>query len=144
MAEELARYYLEEAGERLDSGKKAMSNQRHATAVFYAQECVEYATKAALHSLGVEYPPIHDISGHLLGLHADPRLPRWFRAEVPRLSRIVSRLAGLRIPARYGDQRAGIPPPKLINVGAARHAISDAEHVLKLAHRFVNWWFRSS
>ena len=141
MAEELARYYITEAEERLDSGRRAVSNRRHATAVFYAQECVEYAAKAVLQSLGIEYPPIHDISGILFRLRKDQRLPMWFRVEVPRLSRVVSRLAVLRIPARYGDQRAGVPPSKLLGARDARRAIADAEHLLKLARRFVEWWF---
>jgi len=141
LVEELARYYLEEAGERLGSGRKALSNRRYATAIFYAQECVEYAVKAALLSLGVEYPPIHDVSGGLLELRRDERLPRWFKAEVPMVARIVSRLAGLRAPARYGDRRAGIPPSRLFGAGPARRAIADAEHVLELSRRFVEWWF---
>lgn len=140
-AEEFVRYYLEEAAERLDSGRRSLKGGRYATAVFYAQECVEYAIKSVLESLSVQYPAIHDVSEIVGELRDDERLPRWFRAEIPGVSDVISGLAERRIPARYGDQLKKIPPSKLFRARDARKAIADAQHVLKVSHRFVEWWF---
>lgn len=126
----------------MGSAQRTLTNDRFATAVFYSQECVEYAVKSVLESLGIKYPPIHDISGLLRELRDDQRLPRWFKAEIPELATTVSWLARLRIPARYGDQRAKIPPSRLFRRGEAEKAIDRARYVLKLSQRFVRWWFR--
>lgn len=53
MSDRISTFYLEEAKERLGSAGRAFGEKRYWTAVFYAQECTEYAAKAFLESLSV-------------------------------------------------------------------------------------------
>ncbi len=142
MSEELARYFVEEAGERLGSAEGALRRGRHGTVIFYSQECVEYSVKAIMESLSIKYPPIHDVGGLVLRLKKDKRLPQWLRDSSTRVSEIVSRLADLRIPARYGDQTRKLPPSKLFTRKDAEEALADARFVHGLSERFIEWWFR--
>lgn len=75
------------------------------------------------------------------GLKDDERLPRWFRNECNRASEVVTTLARLRPPARYGDQAKKIPPSELFSRSDARKAVEDAKSVYELSERFVRWWF---
>lgn len=143
MSEALARHYVGEAEDRLDSARRALGRGRHSTSVFYAQECVEFAVKAAMEALSIKYPPIHDVSGLVLRLEKDERLPDWFRKQAPRMAGVVSGLADQRIPARYGDQIRKRPPSELFDKGEAKKAIADAGEVYGLSRRFVDWWFKA-
>ena len=141
MSKELARYYLEEAEDRLVSARRAFKAGRYGTSIFYAQECVEFSVKGAMETLSIKYPPIHDVSDLVLKLEKDERLPAWFRGNAPRVAEMVSRLADRRIVARYGDQLRKIPPSMLFDRREAERAIADAEQVHELSCRFVEWWF---
>lgn len=141
MSKRMAESYLDEAGERLESARRASGEGRYWTTVFYAQECVEYASKAVLGSLSVRYPPIHDVGSLIRGLKDDERLPRWFRGGCATASKIVTGLARLRVLARYGDQGGNIPPSELFDEREASGAVKDAEQVYELSRRFVEWWF---
>jgi HEPN domain-containing protein len=133
---------LEEAKERLGSAGRALGEKRYWTAVFYAQKCSEYAAKALLESLSVRYPPIHDVGDLIRGLKDDERLPRWFRDECTRASEVITNLARLRPPARYGDQAKKIPPFELFSRSDAQEAMNGVKSVYELSERFMQWWFR--
>ena len=135
------KYYLEEAEDRLSSGRRALGQGRYSTSIFYSQECVEFAVKAVMETLSIKYPPIHDVSALVLKLEKDPRLPEWFRKRARHVAEVVSGLAGKRIIARYGDQIRKIPPSKLFDKRDAEKAIADAEEIRRLSERFVKWWF---
>ena len=142
MSKELARYYIEEAKDRLSSARRAFKACRYGTSIFYAQECAEFAVKGAMETLSIKYPPIHDVGDLVLKLGKDERLPDWFRRQAPRAAEIVSRLADRRIIARYGDQLRKIPPSRLFDRNDAERAIADAEGVYKLSCKFLKWWLR--
>lgn len=142
MSEEMARYYVGEAQERLGSARRALGKGRYGTVISYSQECAEYSVKAIMESLSIKYPPIHDVGGLVLRLKRDKRMPHWFRANSSQVSEIISRLADLRIPARYGNQIKKIPPSKLFSKEDAERALADAKFVHNLSKKFVEWWFR--
>lgn len=52
----LARDYLERAQNRVIDATSALSRGAYPEVVRYSQECVELSLKAALRSVGVEYP----------------------------------------------------------------------------------------
>lgn len=142
MSEEMARYYVEEAQERLESARRALRKGRYGTVIFYSQECAEYAVKAVMESLSIKYPPIHDVGSLVLRLKRDERVPYWFQASSTQASEIISRLADLRIPARYGDQYKKIPPSELFKKEDAEKALADAKFVYDLSKRYIDWWFK--
>jgi HEPN domain-containing protein len=142
LSEEFVKHFLGEAEDRLNSGRRALEGGRYSTSIFYSQECVEFAVKAVMETLSIKYPPIHDVSGLVLKLEKDARLPKWFRGEAKRVAEVVAGLAGKRIIARYGDQIKKIPPSKLFDKRDAEKAIADAAEIHGLSGKFVKWWFK--
>ena len=142
MSREFAEHYLEEAKDRLTSGRRALEEGRHGTSIFYSQECVEFAVKAVMETLSIKYPPVHDVSDLVLKLEKDTRLPPWFKKRARQVAKVVAELASKRIISRYGDQIRKIPPSKLFDRGDAERAVADAEEVYELSRKFVKWWFK--
>jgi len=137
----LARDYLERARNRIIDAKSALNRGAYPEVVRYSQECVELTLKAALRSVGIEYPKVHDV-GDVLGLHAD-RFPRWFRDRLPELMRISTELAQKRGPSLYGIEGLGKPPSEIFGDEDARRALSDAELVYELCLKLFEELYRS-
>jgi len=58
----IARSYLRQAKARLEDAKDALSDGNYPYAVRLSQECVELSLKAALKTVGIDYPKVHDVS----------------------------------------------------------------------------------
>lgn len=126
----LARDYLERAHNRVIDATSALSRGAYPEVVRYSQECVELSLKAALRSVAVEYPKVHDV-GDVLELHKE-RFPKWFEERIPELRRISAELAQKRGPSLYGIERLGIPPSQIFSEEDAREALDAAKIVYEL------------
>ncbi|MFQ6052096.1 MAG: HEPN domain-containing protein [Candidatus Hydrothermarchaeota archaeon] len=112
---------------------------RYPDCVFSCQRCVEFATKSVLLTLGYLIPKSHDTSGVLGKAMTEKEMPEWFKEEIPKLGRIVNKLADQRVKSEYGLEVEGvwIDPYDIIDEGTASSTIEEAEWVLKLCSKFL-------
>jgi len=116
---------LEQASQRLVTVRSAVDAGVYAYAVRSAQECTELSLKAALRTVGIEYPKRHDVSVVLLQVR--PRFPEWFATE--EFAEISRELAEKRAPSMYGDELRMIPAAELFTREDAQRAEAQAKRV---------------
>ncbi len=133
---ELAKDYLRRAEIRIKSAELAYSEGYFPDVVRFSQEAVELSLKAALRSVGIEYPKVHDV-GRVLRV-ARNRFPTWFREEIDRLSEISFILASKRAPSMYGVEVSGKPPSGLFDRDDAEEALSSARYVFNVTRRLLS------
>lgn len=100
-----ARSLLHRSETRLDAARRTLARGELPEVVRFSQEATEYALKAALRMVGVEYPKRHDPSEIVLA-HSE-RFPEWFRVDVGRFAELCRELSQNRQLAVYGDERRG-------------------------------------
>lgn len=100
-----ARSLLRRSETRLDAARRSLARGELPEVVRFSQEATEYALKAALRLVGVEYPKRHDPSEAVLA-HSE-RFPEWFRADVGWFADLCRELSQNRQLAVYGDERRG-------------------------------------
>jgi HEPN domain-containing protein len=98
-----------------------------------AQELVELLLKAALRSIGVEVPKIHDV-GKTLAAHQDI-LPRPIADNLTALQTISKRLRKERELSFYGAE--DFIPSQEYGLNDADQAITEAEFVLKVITKAI-------
>ena len=136
----MAKAYLEDAEYSLREAKIAAEGKVYHRTVRRAQECVEFALKAVLRLIGIEYPREHEISTVLMEVSEKKKLPEWFSSALSEISGVSKRLAEERGPAFYGEEKAFVPPGSLYGEREAELAITDAERILNLCKRFFEEW----
>ncbi|MEM4415533.1 MAG: HEPN domain-containing protein, partial [Candidatus Caldarchaeum sp.] len=100
-----------------------------------SQECVELCLKAALKTIGVEYPKTHDVSDVLLEYR--DRFPAWLAAEVEFLANASRSLAAKREISFYGGEEALLSPDDLVDRKDAEQAIEQASKTYELVTRLL-------
>ncbi|MEM3786350.1 MAG: HEPN domain-containing protein [Nitrososphaeria archaeon] len=131
----LAEDYFNRAKIRVKSAELAYSEKSYPDVVRYSQECVELSLKAALRSVGVEYPKEHDMSRILKAVK--DRFPEWFRREVEKIGEISRELADKRSPSLYGIESLGKTAAEIFDVKDAEKALSDAKYVLNTVNKLL-------
>jgi HEPN domain-containing protein len=101
-----ARALLAEAEAVLIEARGAEGRGEWNLAVRRAQEAVELSLKAALVSMGADYPRVHDV-GRLFARVAAERGAGLSEAELERAARVSAELALRRGPAFYLDAEYG-------------------------------------
>lgn len=132
----IARSYLRQAEARLEDAKDALSDGNYPYAVRLSQECVELSLKAALKTVGIDYPKVHDVSDVLADV--SERFPEWFRAEIDFLCESSKVLAKKREISFYGGEEAFLAPEDVISKDDANDAVGRAIKVYGLCERFIN------
>lgn len=131
---DMAKAMLEQAAQRLEAVRMALSMKGYAYAVRSAQECVELSLKAALRLVGVEYPKKHDVSKVLLIERR--RFPPWFNVE--EFAEVCRSLAEKREPAMYGDELRMIPSTELFTEQDAVAALNQAARICSSCLKLLN------
>lgn len=129
----LAAAYLEKATVRLDVLALLESKGAYSDVVREAQEVVELATKAMLHSIGVDPPKWHDV-GPLIVEYRD-RFPPQVGAQAEEIARITKRLRKEREFAFYGD--IDFIPTAEYGPEDAQQAIREAGFVVTQARAVI-------
>jgi HEPN domain-containing protein len=124
-SQDIAASMLEQAALRLVTIKTSIEMGGYAYAVRSAQECVEMSLKAALRTVGIEYPKKHDVGAVLLQVRA--RFPDWFATE--EFAEVSRELAEKRAPSMYGDDLRMIPATQLFTREDAERAAVQAKKV---------------
>jgi len=132
---DLAEGYLKQAEARRDDARDALANGNYAYALRLSQECVELCVKAALRSVGVEYPKQHEVSELLVELKA--RFPDWFAAQTQFIRDASVSLFKKRELAFYGGEDTALPPDKVISEEDGRKAVESAERVFSACKKLV-------
>lgn len=127
---EMAQGHLRQARLILDEAEGLRQRGVWHLVVRRCQEAVELALKAALRSVGVEVPRVHDV-GIFVVEHAD-KLPARVTPHLDRLVSISRRLGLERETSFYGHEQTGTPPEKLYTAIDADTALQDAHFVLDL------------
>jgi HEPN domain-containing protein len=127
----LAASYIVKARKRLKALEVLFAEEAYSDVVREAQEIVELALKAALRSVGIEPPKIHDV-GRLVEEHAG-RFPADVVAATPRLVEISAWLRKEREFAFYGD--IDFIPTDRYSREQAERALQDAQFVVDVAGR---------
>ncbi|MEM4186250.1 MAG: HEPN domain-containing protein [Candidatus Caldarchaeum sp.] len=131
----IAKAYIRQAGDRLDDAKRALERGNYPYTLRLSQECVELCLKAALKTIGVEYPKIHDVSDVLLEYR--DRFPAWFAYEVEFLANASRSLAAKREVSFYGGEEALLSPDDLVDRKDAEQAIEQASKTYELITRLL-------
>jgi len=131
----LANAYLRQAESRLKDAAEAVEDKNYPYAVRLSQECTELSVKAALRSVGIEYPKQHEVSDLLSELR--PRFPPWFASEIPGIQEASKALYRKRDLAFYGGEESLMTPEDLIGQEDAEKAVSSASHVFQACKRLV-------
>lgn len=129
----LARSYLVKATKRLKVLPVLFAEQAYSDVIREAQELVELALKGMLRQVGVEPPKWHDVSGALHEF-AD-RFPADARSGIDRLAEISTWLRKEREFSFYGD--IDFIPTEQYSEADARRAMTDAEHVVRVAAQVI-------
>jgi len=133
---EMAADYIYRADRCLREAEIALSESDFAGVVRRSQEALELAVKAALRSIGVEYPHEHDV-GEALDIVQD-RLPSSLRSEVSKLRELLTELSRVRGPAFYGYEREGIPASKAFSKEYAQRTYSEVRRLVQECSTFIN------
>lgn len=131
---------LEQASLRLVTIKTSIEMGGYAYAVRSAQECVEMSLKAALRTVGIEYPKKHDVSAVLLQVRT--RFPDWFATE--EFAEVSTELAEKRAPSMYGDDLKMVPASQLFIRGDAQKAAGQAQRIYDACTRLLREAFPAS
>lgn len=126
---------MREAGNRVDTAKRALEEGEYAYCVRQCQEAVELSLKASLRVKGVEYPKFHDVGDVLI--QVKEMYPEWFVAEVERLAFITRRLVERREPSFYGIGEAGLSPREVITSEIAEETLRDAIFVYDTCKKLI-------
>lgn len=127
----LAASYLLKARKRLKALAVLLAEEAYSDVVREAQEIVELALKAALRSVGVEPPKIHDVGGLLQAQRE--RFPPPFAETIDRLSAISAWLRKEREFAFDGD--IDFIPTEQYSPAQAQRALDDAQFVVEMVER---------
>jgi len=130
---DLARSYLEKAGNRRRVLDVLMEQEAYSDVVREAQELVELALKGMLRAAGIDPPKWHDV-GPILLEQAGAFAPD-IRAKLPRLAEISRWLRKEREFAFYGD--IDFIPTEQYSAVDAERAIADANEVFECARRAI-------
>lgn len=133
--QQLASAYLMQASEILQEIENACQREVWNLAVRRAQEVVELSLKAALRSVGVEIPRLHDV-GIVLKEHRH-KFPPAFEREIEHMASISRRLRREREASFYGDEETGASPQELYSEEDARSAMEDARHVFETCRKLL-------
>ncbi len=131
--------YIKRARRFLLESTAAFEDGDHPVAVRRAQECVELSLKAALRSIGVEYPREHDVS-KALEIVGD-KFPEWFSAKIPRFMEISRDLSKKRGPAMYGYEANLAPASEIFDRKDGEDAITSARDVFE-CERLIKMLFK--
>ncbi|MEM0384220.1 MAG: HEPN domain-containing protein [Candidatus Caldarchaeum sp.] len=134
----IAKAYVRQAGDRLDDAKRALERGNYPYALRLSQECVELCLKAALKTIGVEYPKTHDVSDVLLEYRH--RFPAWLAAEVEFLANASRSLAAKREISLYGGEEALLSPDDLVDRNDAEQAVEQASKTYELVRSLLHHW----
>jgi HEPN domain-containing protein len=132
--------YIKRAKRFLLEGTAAFEDGDYPVAVRRAAECVELSLKAALRSIGVEYPREHDVS-RALEVVGD-RFPEWFSAKIPKFMEISRELSKKRGPAMYGYEASFTPASEIFDRKDAENAITSARDVFESCERLIKMLFK--
>lgn len=132
---ENAQAMLQRAAIILEEAKNLRAKGVWNLVVRRCQEAVELALKAALVSVGVQPPRVHDV-GPTLKEHSE-RFHDEFRKHIPQLASISRALRAERELSFYGDEESGSPPEALYSPEDAEEAIKKAEFVLEKCQALV-------
>ncbi len=94
-----------------------------------SQEAVELALKAALRSVGVEVPRLHDVG--VLVKEQSGKFPGAFTRDIDKIASISRRLRREREISFYGDDEMDVPPEQIYAELDAREALEEARFVLE-------------
>jgi HEPN domain-containing protein len=125
---------LIQASHRLATVTKESKRGSKAYPIRSAQECAELALKAALKSLGIDYPKRHDVSRVLL--EVKDRLPSWFAVDTIAEENIW--LAERREPAMYGSETSDLGPDSLFSREDALTALRYLKHIFNQCKRLIS------
>lgn len=131
---------LEQAALRLVTIKTSIEMGGYAYAVRSAQECVEMSLKAALRTVGIEYPKKHDVSAVLPQVRT--RFPDWFATE--EFAEVSRELAEKRAPSMYGDDLKMLPASQLFTREDAQKAAGQAQRIYDGCTRLLREAFPAS
>jgi len=126
---------MRQAEARRDDARDALAEGNYAYALRLSQECVELCVKAALRSVAIEYPKLHEVSDLLLEFRA--RFPEWFAAETGFIHEASVSLFKKRELALYGGEDTALPPDKVISEEDGRKAVESAERVFSACRRLL-------
>ncbi|MEM2924750.1 MAG: HEPN domain-containing protein [Methanocellales archaeon] len=132
--------YIKRAGRFLKECISAFEDGDYPVAVRRAQECVELSLKAALRSIGVEYPREHDVS-KALEVVGD-KFPEWFSVKIPRFMEISRDLSKKRGLAMYGYEVEFKPASKIFDRGDGENAIACAREVFESCEKLIKMIFK--
>ncbi len=133
----MARAYISDARKSLN---EALENYRigaYHRCIRRCQECVELSLKGILRLFSIEYPRKHDVSEALEEIKSVQAAPSWLKAEIDDFKKASVKLAVMRGPAFYGDEKAFIPPEKLYSREDAEESLETASKILDAAEKLL-------
>ena len=131
----MARDYVERARSFLAEAESSFSASDNATCVRRSQEALEFAAKAVLRRLSIEYPREHDVSEAMQA--AAERLPEYLKARLQNINGLLTELASVRGPALYGYEVEGIPASKAFTKDYASQTVTRVKELAELCMKFA-------
>ena len=135
----MAENYQRDAKSILAEAKAARMRRLHHRAIRLSQESFELALKAALRTIGIEYPKEHEVSDALRENMA--KFPGWFQSHIAYLEEASAWLTEKRGPSMYGDEIAGIPASRLFTSNDSRKAVEYASQAQRLVKKLLRETF---
>lgn len=136
--------WLTDSQRDLESARKLHDASLCEKSIYHCQQAVEKASKAVLLCWGT-YRKTHFTAGILRAEVVRQKMPESLRNDLNRISEYAELLEPEVSLARYpGMHEGGLwVPSEEYGEEDSSDAIGKAEEVLKIADKFVKWWFKS-
>jgi HEPN domain-containing protein len=132
----MAESYIRTAGDCLEQAHTSLEKKNYPLSVRRSQECIELSLKAALRSIGLEYPREHEVSRALE--MTGKKFPSWFSVKIPKFMEISKDLSKKRGPAMYGYELELKPASAIFKKEDAEEALSSAKSVFQACEKLLN------
>jgi len=132
----MAESYITTARDCLEQAHSSFERGNYPLPLRRSQECTELSVKAALRSIGLEYPREHDVSDALEMVKE--KFPTWFSSELPKFAEISKALSKKRGPAMYGYEFELKPASEIFKREDAEEAFSCAGFVFQACKKLLD------
>lgn len=132
----MAESYIRTARDCLDQAHSSFKKENYPLSVRRSQECIELSLKAALRSIGLEYPREHDVSDALEMVKE--KFPNWFSSKLPKFVEISKELSKKRGPAMYGYELELKPASEIFKKEDAEETLLSTKSVLQACEKLLD------
>jgi HEPN domain-containing protein len=140
---EMGESYLSRSNHMLEQARNQFEMYRYAESVSASQECIELATKAIFLFFGEEYPKAHEFRDEEL-MRILVKVPVELKhRNFSRLFLINRFWSGFYLIAKYGSEKLGVGPEKLLERDEADLALKHAEECNLTATLVRGWAIRN-